>query len=261
MSKAIAAVAVLAVSVGGTAVLLQHYDNRALRREVALLRTEVQMLASSRVAEVRSVEPVVAATTSASVASASEGELAKLREEIAGLKKSTQAIAKFAELAQAAQSAKELEKASQNVATKIVPAAQLKNVGKATPEAATESALAAAIAGDVDVVANSLAFTESSRAKADAWFATLSERVRQEYGSAEKVFALMMARDAAGLTGMQVLGTKEVSANNVGVRLRFASEQGTKDDTLLLQRSGDGWRLLLPDQAVENMARKVSGKR
>jgi hypothetical protein len=265
MSKPIWGVALAGVGLGGAVITLQQADNRALRREVELLRGDVQRA-------VRALErgpmaaPVTGAETgnvgaTAGAPTLAADELRRLREELEGLRKNTQALNRFAELAQLAQSAKELEKSTGAMAVKIVPAGELRNVGKATPEAATQSVLAAAIAGDVEAVAGALTFTESARAKADAWFGTLSERVRQEYGAAEKVIALMMARDAAGLTGMQVLGAREVAPDNMGVRIRFASEQGTKDDTLVLRRGTDGWRLLLTDQAVESMARKVSGKK
>ncbi len=265
MSKALWAIGLAGLGIGGAVVALQQADNRVLRREVELLRSEVQMAVRALEREPRSAPVAVPEPASGAGAAGATGiapeELRRLREELEGLRKTAQALNRFAEMAQLAQSAKELEKSTGGVGVKIIPAAELRNVGKATPEAATQSALAAAIAGDVDAVAGSLAFTDSARAKADAWFGTLSERVRQEYGSAEKVIALMMARDAAGLTGLQVLGAREVAPDNVGVRIRFASEQGTKDDTLVLRRAAEGWRLLLTDQAVESMARKVSGKK
>jgi hypothetical protein len=74
--------------------------------------------------------------------------------------------------------------------------------------------------------------------------------------------ALMIAKDAAGLSGMQVIGQKEVSPDNVGVRVRFGATDGTtKDDNLLMRRVGDDWRMVLPDAAFEKIARKVSGQR
>lgn len=262
MSKAIVTVGVAGVVVAVVAVGLQQAENRALRREVELLRTEVEMLGKA-VERSRERESVASGgTTTVIERRGGQGEdLGKLREEIAALRTSTQALNKFAEMAQAAQAAKALEKTGESVATKLVPVAQWKNVGKATPEAGVETALWAANGGDVETLRGMLTFTDSARAKAEAWFAGLSENVRREYGSAENVIALLIARDAANLTGMQVLGKKEVSPSDVGVRVRFAADDKTKDDTFLMHRGADGWRLLLPDQAVESFARKLSGKR
>lgn len=265
MSKAIVTVGVAAVVVAGVAVGLQQAENRALRREVELLRVQVEMLgkAVDKGGNGKSAVMVSAAEGTAVMDRRYSGgeELGKLREEIAALRKSTQALNKFAEMAQAAQAAKALEKTGESVATKLVPVAQWKNAGKGTPEAGVETALWAANGGDVETLRGMLTFTDSARAKAEAWFAGLSENVRREYGSAENVIALLIARDAASLTGMQVLGKKEVSPNDVGVRVRFAADDKTKDDTFLMHRGADGWRLLLPDQAVESFARKLSGKR
>lgn len=257
MSKAIAFVGGAAVVVAAAAVGLQQQENRALRREVALLRTEVQMMAQSAPRAADGGTHVVREAVRREAPTGASDELGTLREEIAALRKSTQALNKFAEMAQAAQAAKELEKSGGGVATKLVPVTQWKNAGRGSPEASVETALWAANGGDVDTLRGMLAFTDSARAKADAWFAGLSENVRREYGSAENVIALMIARDAAGLTGMQVLGTKEVTPNDVGVRIRFAADDKTKDDTFLMHRGADGWRLLLPDQAVESFARKL----
>jgi hypothetical protein len=266
MSKLLAAVGVLAVGVGAGAVYLQQQDNRALRREVALLREEWRLEGAARGAEFKRAAEA-SATGSAPAAAPTEAggaggeEYARMRREMAALRASMQELTTLAQTAQAAAALKSMSQGESPIATKLLPVAQWKNAGKATPEAATETALWAAVGGDVDTLANSFAFTPSSRAKADAWFASLSDTVRQQYGSPEKVIALMVARDAASLSGMQVLGKKDVSTDDVGLRIRFEAEGRTKDDTFLMRRSGDGWRMLLPDQAVESFAKKLSGKR
>jgi hypothetical protein len=61
---------------------------------------------------------------------------------------------------------------------------------------------------------------------------------------------------------MQVLGQRELGPDDVGVRLRLASSDGkTKDDTLLMHRTVDGWKMLLTDGAVEKFARQLRGGR
>lgn len=247
---------------GGAAVYLQHLDNRELRTEVALLRAEMQD--GMRLTAARpNLAPAAASNTAAApeAIGAGAGELAALRKELAALRASTQEIAKFAQMAQAAQAVKQLDKSSESVASKIVPVGQLKNMGRNTPEAATETALWAATGGDVETLAGSLTFNADGRARADQWFASLSEGVRQQYGTPEKVIALLIARDAANLTGMQVIGQKELTAHDTAVRIRFASEANTKDDNLVMHRMNDGWRMLLNDKAVESMAKKLTPKR
>lgn len=270
MSKIAVGLGVVVLVAGAAAFYVQNRANNVLRHEVAGLREDVRMLAASAKENAAAAarpavsqgSPASGGTTTAGAAAgvgsaAAAEDLAKLREEIVALRKSTTALTQFAQTAQAAQA---LAKSSESVATKLVPVAEWRNVGKATPEAGIETALTAATGGDVDTLAASLTFTDSARTKADTWFAGLSESTRQQYGSPEKVIALMIARDAEGLSGMQVLGQKEVSPDNVGVRLRFASVDGkTKDDTFLMRRANDGWRMVLPDAVVEKYAKKLGG--
>lgn len=258
MSKAtigLGCVGLIAVAAGFFA---QHWESLALRREVAGLRTELRLAVAERAAQV-TARPIVAAdVTATNRGGESEREdLARLREEIAALRKSTAALT---ELAQTAQAAQALAKASSSVATKLSPASEWKNAGRGTPEASTETVFWAAVGGDVETLANTLTFTDSARLKADAWFAGLSESTRQQYGSPEKVLALMIAREAEGVSGMQVLGQKEMGQGDVGLRLRFANADGkTKDQNFLLRQGGDGWRMVLPDSVVEKYAGQLSG--
>jgi hypothetical protein len=266
MSKTAIAFSGVILAATGAAFYLQHADNAILHQEIADLRTDLRQLAATNAAvaaQVRRDGPSNSASgepqsvTAAAPRASDGGELTKLREEIVALRKSTTALTQLAETAQAAQA---LAKSSDSVATKLTPASDLKNAGKATPEASTETALWAAVGGDVDTLAQTLTFTPTARAKADAWFASLSESTQQQYGSPEKVIALMVARDAASLTGMQVLGQKAIGADDVGVRVRFAAGEGKiKDDTFLMHRSTDGWRMVLPDAAVEKFAKQVGG--
>ncbi|MEY4940061.1 MAG: hypothetical protein RIQ93_1796 [Verrucomicrobiota bacterium] len=259
MSKAtfgLGCVGLIAVAAG---FFMQHRGILSLRREVAMLRNELRLAGAERAAR-PAPRPIVAADGAAAPSRASDGEredLARLREEIAALRKSTTALA---ELAQTAQAAQALAKSSTSVATKLAPVSEWKNAGRGTPAASTETVLWAAVGGDVETLANTLTFTDSARLKADAWFAGLSDNTRQQYGSPEKVLALMIAREAEGVSGMQVLGQKEIGQGDVGLRLRFANADGkTKDQNFLLRPGADGWRMVLPDSVVEKYAGQLSG--
>lgn len=264
MSKVVVAVGIIVLAAGGAAFYAQSRANAALRREIAGLREEVRNagLAAKQNAANASRVQTSDATPAPAVIDALPGttndEVSQLRKEMTALRKSTTALL---QLAEAAQAAKDLSKSSESVATKLVPASQWKNAGKGSPEASTETVLWAAIGGDVDTLANAMTFTDAGRVKADAWFASLPDGVRNQYGSPEKVIALLVAKDAAGLAGMQVLGQKEVAPDSVGLRVRVANNEGqTKDETFVMKRGSDGWRMLLSDGVVEKFARKLGGK-
>lgn len=265
MNKSLIVVGGAAVAVAGAGLWLQHADNQELRREIALLRADVQAHGSPAGPGGMSpgpgaTAPVAGAAGSEKSAALDKAELAKLREDVAALRKSAQEITQFTQLAQAANALKGMQGTENTIATKLVPLEAMKNAGKATPEATTETVLWAAAGGDVDTLSNSFVFTPTAREKADAWFAGLPDDLKRQYESADKVIALMIAKDAAALTGMQVLGQKEIGTDLVGVRIRFAAGEGkTKDDNLVMRRTADGWRMLVPDQAVEKFARQLSG--
>lgn len=258
------AVSVLALTAVGAAVWVQHQDSAALRKEIARLRADVQLVMprSGSTTATPLADGARESTFPTAANSFEPSELRKLREEIATLRASTQALTQFAQAAQAATALKGLSGTETTIATKLTPAEDLKNAGKSTPEAATETLLWAAFGGDIDTLSSGLVFTPTAREKANAWFAGLPEKTRTQYGTPEKVMALMIAKDAAGLSGMQVLGQKEIAPDNVGVRVRFGTTDGnTKDDNLLLRRVDDGWRMVLPDAAFEKIARKLSAGR
>jgi hypothetical protein len=256
----VGAIALVAI---GAVVFLEHHDSVELRQEIALLRTELQRAA--QVAPSSTSAPSSGSPHDRSYLAADtldQSELRKLREDIGVLRKNTQELTQFTQAAQAAAALKSLGGTETTVPVNLTPAESLKNAGKGTPEAATETLLWAAFGGDVETLSSALVFTPTAREKADAWFAGLPEKMRNQYGSPEKVVALMIAKDAAGLTGMQVLGQKEIAPDNVGVRVRFGSTDGkVKDDNLLMRRVDDGWRMVLPDAAVEKFARQLSGKK
>lgn len=261
MSKIVVGVGCALIVAAGAAVWIQHEDNDALRAEIALLRDEVHEAGRAKTNAPQPVRLSAAAATINGLSTANASDLASLRDEIAGLRKNTQQVVEFVQMAQAVNALKEMSGAAAGTPDKLTAAADLKNLGKATPDTAMQTTLWAAVGGDVDALAGSFTFTPAGRAKADAWFAGLSDSTRQQYGSPEKVIALMVAKDAAGISGMQVLGQKEITANDVGVRVRFASNDGqTKDDNVVMHRVDDGWRMLLSDTTVQKFANKLDGR-
>jgi len=261
MQKTIIAVGVFVAATSVAGVFIVRQDSARLRRDLALLRGEVAALTALARNNPSGAAPwdpaVVAAAAPETVAGQDHDEMAKMRRELGGLRESLAQLTDFAETAQAAQALKQSE---ESVATALTPASALKNAGRATPEASIQTGIWAAAGGEVDALAGTLAFTPSARAKADAWFAGLSETSRQEYGSPEKVIALMISQSAAELTGMQVLGQKAISDTDVGVRVRFASgDDRVKDETFLMRRTGDDWKMVLPDSTVEKFARRLAG--
>lgn len=254
------------------ALYLQHAAVAELREEISALRADVQ--ASGKAAKdaakaARSPEGAATAVMTREHEGNDEArtELARLREEIRGLKTSTQELTQIAKTAAAGKSGTNLTPPGKNVLAEmsavpdnITPVGAMKNAGFGSPAQAVETVLWAATGGEVDALAAGLFIEPKAKQKAADWFATLPEATRAQYGSAEKVIALMIAKDAAALQGMQVLGQQEVAPNLMAVRVRMQADTGgTKDETLAFAKAPDGWKMVLPENVVQKFAARVSG--
>lgn len=245
----------LVLAAGAAAFVVQYRALQALRADVAALRVAQQQTMVARTATVGHADGAVA-TADAPVLGLSptdRADLVRLHDEIAALRKDSVALTQVVQAVQA-------RTAEAAMPTKLVPVAQWKNSGRATPQAAAETVLWAAVSGEVGTIADSITLTPGARDKAEALFTRLPPDVQSKYGTADNLVALMIAKDAGSVAGMQVLGQRELSADDVGMRIRFGSEDGkTKDDSFLLRRSGDGWKVVIPESPIDNWARQLRG--
>lgn len=262
MSKALWILGSVGVLTVATSTMVQYDASRRVAREVASLRDEVRGVTA------RARDVIPASTGAEGTAQGAEGgrvassEINALRDQVAALRKSADDLTQIVRTSQSSIATPVLPAVSGTIGPGNIPARDWKNAGKRTPEATVETVMWSALGGEVDVLADTLGFTPSARTKADAWFAGLSPQVREQYGSPEKVIALMIAKDAANVGGMEVLAQQELTPDNVGVRIRVANDQGqTKDQTYLLNRGTDGWRLMMTDSVVEKFARQLSAKK
>lgn len=252
MNKFLAGLVGFGVMLGAGAFYVQHEAIVELRSELTALRTEVQMAAKQHEAAQREAAkaPAVAVVTSENApAEDSRAELTKLRDEVAALQKSTQEIARVVQSA-----------GQSTVPVKLIPASEWKNAGRATTAAAVETLLWAGAGGDVETMANAIVLDPTARAKAEAMFARLPDATRADYGSPEKLVALFLAKDAAAVTGMQILGQRDITPDVVGVRVRVANDEGKmKEQGFGFQKTGDGLRLVVTDQIVDKYAQQLAG--
>lgn len=245
------------VVLGVGVMFFEHQATEELRGEVAMLRADIQRSATQRDAARREETKTVAVATVApenSRADEDRAELARLRDEVSALKASTQ------EAARQAQAAAQAARGESPIPVKLIPVSELKNAGRATVPAAVETVLWAAAGGDVETLANSIQLDPSAQVKAQELFARLSEASRAQYGSPEKLVALFLAKDAAAVAGMQILGQRDVTPDVIGVRVRVSNDEGkTKEQSFGFQKTPDGLRLKVPDEFVNKYAQQLTG--
>lgn len=135
------------------------------------------------------------------------------------------------------------------------PVERWTNAGRATPNATFQTGLWASSHGDTDTLAKVITFDAEGRALVDAQFARLPEKDRAAYGSAEKVFAtLLAARLPQDLTSATVTQTTE-NSDSIILRLRLQRANGSAKEsnfTFLRTAGDDGWRILVPTPVVKN---------
>lgn len=261
--KTLTWVVLVAVALGATAIAWrQQQALGALRADVAQLGAKIDALSRREAASASRSGGAngggAAVVSAGGAVGVSAGDLAQLRDEIAALRSQAKELGGAMKQAQATLANQQNPTA--NIPNNLTPVSSLKNVGKNSPEQTMETLLWSATGGEVDALAGMLTFTDTARARADAWFASLSESTRQQYGTPENLIALMIAKDAASVTGTQVLGRKDLTSDEVGLRVRFGSDAGkTKDESFLLRRGTDGWRMVLPDQAVDKFVKQIGG--
>jgi len=140
----------------------------------------------------------------------------------------------------------------------VIRSSEWKFAGQGSPADTLESVLWSARTGDVDRLAGLIALDQNSKAKADAFFAGLSEDARAQYGSSEKIIATLIAAQMP--TDYAAMATfREVdSDSNALLGVRIQEGTGTQRDlTFRFQRDQDEWRLDMPTSVVGTLARQL----
>jgi hypothetical protein len=231
--------AVSFVAIFGVA-LHQWTANERLRAETRRLRfqhLEIETLRAEETALKRQKplpEEIAALQTSAAEASRLRAEAVELRRQL--------------------QSPAKAEQSDLSAAAAPPPPEFVVNAGRATPVAAVQTAIWAARNGDTEALAGLIAFDAAGRGLVDALFTRLPEDTRQSFGSAEKVFATLLAvRLPQNLSSAEVTTAMTPTGEEftLGMRLKRAGGE-PKSASLRFNRDVEGWRLVVPAKVVEN---------
>lgn len=235
----------LVVGAAFALVLRQHAKNAALREEVAKSRVRTGELATLRDDQANLVAQQVSAEELARLR-ADEAEAARLRSAMAALR---------AEVATPSTPAAD---ANQTPPQPFPP--PWSNAGRETPDATFCTGVWAALQGETAALADLITFDAESRPKLEAMFALLPENVRAEYGTAEKVFAtLLAARVPQDLAAAAPISRKELGPDEMLLRMEMKyGNGGTKTANFHFTRASEGWRIVVPAKVVEDYQHMLS---
>ncbi len=137
-----------------------------------------------------------------------------------------------------------------------IPAADWAYAGRASPVSTFESVLWAASHGDVDRLAGLLDFSAEARAGAEAIFERLPPAARQQYGSADRVIATLLAggfpKDASAMT--MIADSQGEKAAALTIRVDH-SEGQFHQNVYQFSRASEGWQLVVPADVMADYER------
>jgi hypothetical protein len=241
-----------ALAIGGAITLyLQRQTEAELQAAATDLRRQNRAIGPLREEHARLVALQIPADEMAALRT-DHDELPRLRNELEGLKNRPPPPAKV----QAANDTP-APPAPKPLALGMTPAAVLQNVGTATLDAAAQTFFWAVAQSDSVAVANMLTFDESTRAKADALFASLDETARKSAGSPEELAAFYLVAMYQRFTGVQFFNQQMDGLSGGWTARAQMPSGGTRDLGFKTRLSADGWRELVPAQLVDLIARDL----
>lgn len=142
-----------------------------------------------------------------------------------------------------------------------VNVSQLRNAGRATPEAAYETLLWAATVGRDEDLAACLLLNPAGRERALALLARLSADSRKKYQNPEVLVALFLTEQVLKKVETVRILNIEVTDASATIRAESTNRLGrTRGGTFPMARSGDNWQLRVGDDTIESIERKLTGQ-
>jgi hypothetical protein len=182
-----------------------------------------------------------------------EAAIARLRKEIAELK------ARAAARSRNDPSSVTPKVAVSSMTKEMLPVAQWKHVGHATPTAALETVLWAASVGDVDALAGSLSIDPVVRTKVNGLLLRLPETIRKDYDTPERLMALLTAGDVPlGAAQIRDYHALNLQGTAVVAVLRD-TENRHRAANVTLRQEGEAWKLVVPNEAVDKYVAMLRG--
>lgn len=241
---------------GAAGITLVHLDNARLRARVAGLRQENAEVLRLR-DENRRARELVARTQAdgQGVAELPGAEIARARREVAELEK--RAMERHAALSVQATADTAAMANNRDLRQGLVRLEHCQNVGQATPTAAFETLVWAALKGDDATLEKLLRFSQAGRTKAEEWLASLPPEARAQW-TVEKLGGLYFSNILTAVPALQVTGEAiESDGESAVVGLRLAGSGG--NEKLKFKLGPNGWQVSVTEGQFEAARRRING--
>jgi len=252
-------VAGLVAVAAGAIIAVQRRIGSELRGEVELLRAARQREVARLEAENRAFLSAMVPDAELEHLRADHAAVVHLRSEVDALKAKEQVPAEMSR-------SESVALAVESSADAMIPAHDWKNVGRATPAAAVQTALWAAAGGDLNTLSGMVNLNAESQAKVEAALAGLPDQIRASLGTPERMMAMLAMKDLplSSMQAMQVSAPLEgpgisVNPDVAVVLLKLQSADGaTKSTKLTLRQGSTGWGFDVSSDVVDKYLRAVA---
>jgi hypothetical protein len=110
--------------------------------------------------------------------------------------------------------------------------------------------------GDLDLLVTAFVLTDDQKKEAEATFNKLSDAQQKEYGSSEKMMALLFSSGTP--TAFQVLSVTSLRPSEEVVKVRVWNNEGRANELeLTFERHLDGWKARIPEWHMRKSMAKI----
>ena len=131
----------------------------------------------------------------------------------------------------------------------------LSDAGRATPEAAFQTLIWAAMKGREPEMAACVSLDHAARAKAEGFLATLSTEARAKYGTPEQLVGLVFSHGVLESTAFQFVTSSVADGDHVTLAVRVRANGRESETKIPMVRSADGWSMAVAEKQIDVIRR------
>ncbi len=136
----------------------------------------------------------------------------------------------------------------------------LSNAGRATPEAAFQTLVWAAMKGREPEMAACVSLDRAARTKAESLLATLSAEARAKYGTPEQLVGLVFSHGVLESTAFQFATRSIDDGEHVTLAVRVRANGRESETKIPMVRSVDGWSMAVTEKQIDVIRRGLTAQ-
>jgi hypothetical protein len=136
----------------------------------------------------------------------------------------------------------------------------LSAAGRATPEAALQTLIWAAMKGRDPEMAACLSLDNAARAQAESLLATLSGETRAKYQTPEQLFGLVVAHSVLEATAVQIATETITDSDHVTLALRARVNGRERTSKIPMVHSAEGWAMAVGELQIDQIRRALTAE-